>query len=146
MKKPFKKSVIARMASRYLKPMLLVLSLIVLFRGHHDPGGGFIAALLTVSAMTFDAITGDDTKTYSHLVVKPVWIMAGGMFFCLLAAISGFFSGQPVLSGQWATLDIPLTGAISLGTPTLFDLGVYGVVTGSLLMSVFFILEETEWK
>ena len=40
-------SVILAVATRYLTPLMLVFSVILLFRGHkYNPGGGFIGGLL----------------------------------------------------------------------------------------------------
>ena len=43
-------SLILRTAVRFLVPMLLVLSVMVLLRGHNEPGGGFVGGLLAAGA------------------------------------------------------------------------------------------------
>jgi multicomponent Na+:H+ antiporter subunit B len=39
-------------------------------------------------------------------------------------------AGDPFMTGQWTTLDLPGTPELKLGTPLLFDLGVAMVVVG----------------
>ena len=44
-------SLILRTSARLLLPAMLIFSLIVLFRGHNDPGGGFIGGLIAASGV-----------------------------------------------------------------------------------------------
>jgi multicomponent Na+:H+ antiporter subunit B len=44
--------------------------------------------------------------------------------------------GQPFLTAQWTH------GAIAVGTPTVFDVGVFLVVAGVVLMMIFSLAEE----
>jgi multicomponent Na+:H+ antiporter subunit B len=50
--------------------------------------------------------------------------------------------GQPFLTGQWIKPDLPGSGALELGTPLLFDLGVYLAVLGVKATIVFALAEE----
>ena len=44
------RSLILTTATRYLLPLMLLFSVFLLFRGHHDPGGGFIGGLVASAA------------------------------------------------------------------------------------------------
>jgi multicomponent Na+:H+ antiporter subunit B len=46
----------------------------------------------------------------------------------------------PYLTGVWSTTPVPLLGA--LGTPLLFDAGVYLVVLGIVLLMLFTLSED----
>ncbi|MFN3336496.1 MAG: MnhB domain-containing protein [Thermomicrobium sp.] len=48
-------SVILRTAVRWISPLLLLFSLFLLLRGHHEPGGGFSGGL--VAATGFALLT-----------------------------------------------------------------------------------------
>jgi multicomponent Na+:H+ antiporter subunit B len=43
-------SVILSTATRFLVPLIVLLSVFVFFRGHNEPGGGFIGGLLAATA------------------------------------------------------------------------------------------------
>ena len=140
------KSIIARIAARLLTPVLLVLSVIVLFRGHQLPGGGFIAALLAATGLNYHAIVYDPGKIYRILPAHPAHLMAMGLLFCIMAAAAGFLQGRDMLTGLWVEPDVPLLGRVSLGTPLLFDTGIFFIVTGALVLIFLLLIEEIEWK
>ena len=53
------------------------------------------------------------------------------MVAATISGLPAMFVGEPFLKGLWFTLDIPgYPGGIKLGTPVLFDIGVYLVVLG----------------
>ncbi|MBR9999601.1 MAG: Na(+)/H(+) antiporter subunit B [Cyclobacteriaceae bacterium] len=139
-------SQITQLASKYLLPVLIVISVIVFFRGHHHPGGGFIAALIAATAIIFNAMVTETGSVYKRLFSHPVRLVAAGMSFCFLAAFAGLLESRPLFYGYWTEIKLPLVNKISLGTPLLFDAGVFLVVTGSLLTVFLLILEEIEWK
>ena len=55
----------------------------------------------------------------------------------LISSVPAAFRGKPFLTAQWVVE--PLT----LGTPMLFDIGVFLVVTGVVLMMIFSLAEES---
>jgi multicomponent Na+:H+ antiporter subunit B len=44
-------------AAKRIKPLMLIFSVIVLFRGHNEPGGGFIGGLIAASAFILVALS-----------------------------------------------------------------------------------------
>ena len=48
--------------------------------------------------------------------------------------------GLPLLTGLW--LPIPIPGIGKVGTPLLFDVGVFLVVVGGVLTMVFTLAED----
>lgn len=127
-----------------------LLSLFFVLRGHNLPGGGFIGGLLIASGISLYAIAFDVQKAQRVLRFKPVSLIGFGL---LLSASSGLFASffsLPFMKAHWGPeLYIPLVGKIALGTPFLFDIGVYFVVLG-MTVSVIFSLYQTEggskWK
>ena len=71
------------------------------------------------------------------LIVKPGTLLGVGLLIALISGIPASILGQPFLQAQWAT------GPISVGTPMLFDIGVFLVVTGVMLMMIFSLAEES---
>lgn len=68
--------------------------------------------------------------------------MAVGLFLAGLAAVGPMVGGYPLLKGLWSDLVIPGLGKV--GTPILFDLGVFLVVIGMTLLVVLQLVEKVE--
>ena len=54
----------------------------------------------------------------------------------MLSGVPAAFRGQPFLTAQW------MLQPVALGTPVLFDIGVFLVVIGVVLMMIFSLAEE----
>lgn len=134
-------SIILRTATRYMFPPLLVFSIYVLLRGHHYPGGGFVGGLFAGSAFALYALAFDVVSARRVLRLDPRDITSGGLALALVSGLPGLFSSHPFLTGTW--WDLHLFGAeLHIGTPMIFDVGVYFVVLGVLLTLVFSLGEE----
>ena len=131
---------ILKTASNFLLPVLLLFSIFILLRGHYEPGGGFIGGLIAASAFVLDEFANGLVKTKSMIKFHPGFLMPLGLTFCFLAAILPFFIGEPIMHALWMKGHIPVIG--KLGTPLLFDTGVYLVVVGAALTIIFTISES----
>ena len=130
-------SVILKTGTRLLLALLLLLSVFLLLRGHNMPGGGFIAGLVAAAAFALYGIAyGVDAARYV-LRLSPEQLIGAGLITAIISGLFALLTNSTFLTGQWSTL-----AAIKLGTPLLFDLGVYLVVIGVVLMMIF-ALEET---
>jgi multicomponent Na+:H+ antiporter subunit B len=135
-------SLILRTATRLLFTLLLLFSIFILLRGHNEPGGGFIAGLVTGGAFVLYAMAYDVGTARRALRIEPLALIGLGL---LLAAGSGFlplFSGEPFLTGKWISLDWLDAEPIKLGSPVIFDIGVYLVVIGASLTIILTLAEE----
>lgn len=133
-------SLILSTAARYLFPLLLLFSVFLLLRGHNEPGGGFVGGLVAAAAFSLYAIAEGVATARRLLAVDSRALIGLGL---LVAASSGIVSlamGQPFMTGVWGNTPVPLLGKV--GTPLLFDLGVYLVVVGVTLTIVFTLAEE----
>ncbi|MEM8867328.1 MAG: MnhB domain-containing protein [Verrucomicrobiota bacterium] len=126
-------------SSRILFPCLLVLSLIVLYRGHNLPGGGFIGGLVAATAFILMGVGHSMTRAREMLRVEPVALMGFGLAIALTSGLPGMFlQGAPFMTGEWLPdFKLPLLGKVHLGTPLVFDIGVYLVVIGFTLHTTF---------
>ncbi|MBE0637972.1 MAG: Na(+)/H(+) antiporter subunit B [Bacteroidales bacterium] len=127
------------MAARYLKPMLLILSLYVLYRGHNVPGGGFIGGLMAASGYILYMMAFGAKATVEQMWIKPFALMALGLTVALTSGFFGPLIGELFMAGQW----ISVLG-VKLGTPTLFDVGVYLTVIAVILVIMIAIFENLE--
>ena len=135
-------SIILQIAARHMRPLLVVLSLIVLYRGHNEPGGGFIGGLMFGAAYILYAMAFGVEKTQKSLFFNPINLTATGLFVALLSGIPALLLGDSFMTGEWYTFFTQTAFELKLGTPLIFDVGVYFAVAGMLMLVMFSIMEE----
>ncbi|MEZ4709830.1 MAG: Na+/H+ antiporter subunit B [Caldilineaceae bacterium] len=133
-----KHSVILITSTRYLLPLLLLYSFFLLLRGHNEPGGGFVGGLVAAAAIALYALAAGPAAA-QHLVRFDMRTVMGlGLLCATSAGIVGLIVGGPFLTGWWHSYPVPVVGKI--GTPLLFDVGVYLVVVGVTLKILFTLM------
>lgn len=133
-------TIILRTAVKYIIPGIFLFSLFLLFRGHNEPGGGFVGGLVAAAAIILYTLANGVEKAEKMLHVSPQKLIAAGLLVALLAGITGWIAGKEFMTGIWLDLPIPVMG--KFGTPVLFDIGVYLLVTG-MVVKVIFTLADT---
>jgi multicomponent Na+:H+ antiporter subunit B len=136
-------SLILRTAGHFLLPLLLLFSLFLLFRGHNEPGGGFIAGLVAAAAVVLYLFSMDIASARRVLRVDPRSLLGSGMLLAVLSGVPGVFRGQPFFTAQWLEVTVPGLGMVKLSSVLLFDIGVYLVVIGAVL-TIMLTLAEAE--
>jgi len=134
-------SVILRESARILKPFFIVFSIFLLLRGHNAPGGGFVGGLVAASAFVLQMIAFDSAEARRHLCFEPSAFLGLGLLCALSSGLLAFFQAKPFLTGLWIKIQLPIFGVLKLGTPALFDLGVYLVVLGGVML-IFLPLKD----
>lgn len=135
-------SIILSTASRVLVPLMLVFSIFLLLRGHNEPGGGFIGGLVATAAFGLYMIARDAAAARALMRIDPRTLTAIGLTVAAGAGIAGLAANEPLLTGQWMDVTVPLLGHVHLGTPLLFDVGVFIVVIGVATTIIFSVAEE----
>jgi multicomponent K+:H+ antiporter subunit A len=120
--------------ARLLLPIALVVAVHFLLRGHNDPGGGFVAGLVVSIAMLMQYIMSGARWVEGNSNLRPVWWLALGLLCAGLAGLGAVVLGYPFLTTHTAHLDLPLIAQMHVPSATLFDLGVFGVVVGAILL------------
>ena len=133
------KTVILHTTVKLLMPLFFLFSVFLLFRGHNLPGGGFIGGLLAAIALFLHSMIFGVDNTLKKYKLSPGRIMAAGLLVALVAVIIPLFFGLPLFEGIWGSFRLPLIG--KLGTPMLFDIGVYLVVIG-VVSNITFVLTK----
>ncbi|MBX3065954.1 MAG: Na+/H+ antiporter subunit B [Anaerolineae bacterium] len=134
-----KNSLILSTAARYLLPLLLLFSLILLLRGHNSPGGGFVGGLVAASGFALLAIAYHPSTARRILRIQPIQLISVGLLLATISGIIPILGGLPFMTGVWSTLQVPVLE--KPGTPVLFDVGVYLLVIGVTLMIIFELAE-----
>lgn len=135
-------SLILQTASRLLLPLLLLFSFFLLLRGHNEPGGGFEAGLVAASAYALYAFAYDVTLARQALRFATSTIVGWGLLLAFGSALLPVLLGQAFMTALWYPQEVPIIG--KLGTPLIFDVGVYLVVVGGTLKVIFSMAEEEE--
>ncbi len=133
-------SLILSTATRYLMPLLLIFSIFLLLRGHNDPGGGFVGGLVAASAIALYGLALGMDKARRLLYVEPQSLISAGLLTAVASGLLALLLGRPFMTGLWDDNTIPVIG--KLGTPLMFDVGVYLVVIGVTLTIIFAIKER----
>jgi multicomponent Na+:H+ antiporter subunit A len=131
---PVKRVVFFDVSSQLLFHAVLMASLWLLFAGHNQPGGGFVAGLLAGSAISLRYIAGGMTEVRSLSRFRPWTVLGTGLLIAVTTAIAPLLTGSPVLDVATTTLHLPIAGAVKISSALVFDVGVYITVIGMVLM------------
>jgi multicomponent Na+:H+ antiporter subunit B len=133
-------SLLLRTTTRGLFPLMLVFSVFLLIRGHNEPGGGFVGGLVAATAYVL-VLAAEGLESARHVLrIHPLVFMGAGLTTALASAVVPMFAGRDFLTGMWLKVPLPVIG--KLGTPFVFDTGVYLVVLGVTLTIVFELAER----
>ncbi|RPJ33685.1 MAG: Na(+)/H(+) antiporter subunit B [Verrucomicrobiaceae bacterium] len=128
-------------AARLVVPVQYVFSIYLLLRGHNLPGGGFIGGLVLASALVLRAMV-DPKRVPKFDLIRLSGI---GLLVALLSAVLPWLTGKTFFTGLWGgQIWLPALGDLKLGTPLLFDIGVFLVVTGVAAKLLLVLLSQTQ--
>jgi multicomponent K+:H+ antiporter subunit A len=125
---------ILAMLSRPLLPLALLVSAYILLRGHNEPGGGFIAGLVTGTALILQQLASGQGWTEERLRITPSSMIGGGLALAAGTGVAAMVFGRPFLTSAVAHLHLPLIGEVELASAMAFDVGVFLVVVGTVRM------------
>jgi multicomponent Na+:H+ antiporter subunit B len=134
-------SIVLRTASRLLVGLLLMFSIFLLLRGHNEPGGGFIGGLVAAAAFVLYGLAAEEASARQALHFDTRSFIASGLLIAGASALFPLLFGMPFLTGVWGTFRLFGT-VVELGTPVIFDIGVYIAVIGVALTIVLAMAEE----
>ncbi len=134
------RSILLPVATRYLMPLILTFSIFLLIRGHNEVGGGFVGGLVASSALMLYGIAVSPQDLRRKLPVEPYILVGTGLLISLSSGILPVLYGLPYMTGIWIKTPIPVFGKI--GTPLLFDLGVYFLVIGVIMWILLTLAED----
>jgi multicomponent Na+:H+ antiporter subunit B len=135
-------SLILSTVSRLLVALMFLFSVFLLLRGHNEPGGGFLGGLVAGAGLVLLNMTEGPGALRAGLWADPCRIALVGLGMAIFAGLVAAFAGLPFLTGLWTFVGVePAAKGVALGTPLLFDVGVYVVVVGAIGALVL-VLEE----
>ena len=132
---------ILAITSRIFFWLLLVLSVIVLLRGHNEIGGGFVGGLTAALAFAIVSLAHGVEAARARLRLHPLSLAGGGLLLALASGLPGLVLHGDFLRHVWLEADV-LGVHVKQGTTLLFDLGVYAAVLGAVLAFLFGLRRE----
>lgn len=130
-------SLIFSTMARLLFWLMLAVSIVILLRGHNQPGGGFVGGLVAAMAFGLVALAEGVEKARAMARIHPVSIIGAGVLFGIAGGLPGLLIDRNFLQHQWLIFD----NGFKLGTTLIFDLGVYFVVLGGMLALILRLYE-----
>lgn len=124
------------MAARLLLPLVLLVGIYIFLRGHNQPGGGFIAALVFSIAILLQYLASGFDWTDERRRIGEHRLIAAGVLIATATGLGSLLFGAPLLTSSFGYFHLPLVGEIELATAMFFDLGVACVVVGAVTMAL----------
>lgn len=124
------------MATRLLLPLALLVGVYIFLRGHNQPGGGFIAALVFSIAILLQYLASGFDWTDVRRRIGEHQLIASGVLIAVATGLGSLLFGAPFLTSSFGHFHLPLIGEFELATAMLFDLGVAAVVVGAVMMAL----------
>ena len=136
------RSSILQTATRLLMPLLLLFALFLLLRGHNEPGGGFVGGLVVAASFVLYAMAYGVDAGRRVLLVDPSTLLGGGLLIALLSGVPATLVGRPFMTALWTRVGAG-SRVLDVGTPLVFDVGVFLAVIGVVLTIVFTLADVT---
>ncbi|WP_261624499.1 DUF4040 family protein [Nesterenkonia marinintestina] len=131
---PRENTVAMRMVFNWVAPFIVLLSLVLLVRGHYESGGGFISALVAGGFFALRYLVADSDASVK-LRFDYALVIVGGIMTGAITGLVGYLDGsflRPIM------VDIPLPwgGEYAFTTALVFDVGIYLAVIGAVLVAL----------
>lgn len=124
------RSLLLEVCARIVFPTVLMVSVYLLFAGHHDAGGGFSGGLVAGLAFVLRYMAGGSAELAAAIRIHPPVVIGAGLTLAVVTALVPALFGETVLaSAQW-TLDVPVLGELKIATNLFLDIGVYLLIVG----------------
>jgi multicomponent K+:H+ antiporter subunit A len=120
--------------ARWLLPLALAVSVFVLFRGHNEPGGGFVGGLIVSVALVMQQMARGAAWTTARVPLDHTRLAAVGLLMAGVTGAGAWWVGQPFLTSAHAEPVVPLLGRVPLASAAIFDVGVYLAVVGATML------------
>jgi multicomponent K+:H+ antiporter subunit A len=115
-------------------PLSLAVAVYIFLRGHNLPGGGFIAGLVAAVALMLQYMAGGVDFASARLRLNYVSLLGVGLGVATLTGVASFLYGYPFLTSTHGYVHPPVIDKFELASAMAFDLGVFLVVIGTVLL------------
>ncbi|MBE1514212.1 DUF4040 family protein [Nesterenkonia halotolerans] len=127
-----------RSVFNWMAPFIVLLSLILLLRGHYESGGGFIAALVAGGFFALRYLVAPSDSAVK-LRFDYALVIVGGVVTGAAIGLAGYLEGtflRPVVIAEGLPLPWGSDSGFSFTTALIFDVGIYLAVIGAVLVAL----------
>lgn len=127
--------------TQVMLPMAILVGLYIFFRGHNQPGGGFIAALIVSVALIMQYMASGFGWAANQVRFKYHGLIGGGVLIAAATGIGAMVGDRPFLTSWHDHWHPPKIwgidfGDIELASAMAFDLGVFLTVIGAVMLAL----------
>ncbi len=140
------KNIILEKIAGFFLVLMLLFSVIIFIRGHNNPGGGFIGGTVAAVGFIFYGIIHGVERVKRLVRITTIEMMGAGLLMGITALSISSFAGMEPATAIWFEFTLFNSFDLHLGTPLLFDAGIYFVVTGAYLSIIISVMEVLKWN
>lgn len=125
----------------WMAPFIVLLSLVLLLRGHYESGGGFIAALVLGGFFALRYLVAPSDSAVK-LRFDYALVIVAGIALGAAVGLTGFLAGdeasflRPIVIFEGLPMPWGTEAGFTLSTALIFDLGIYFAVIGAVLVAL----------
>ncbi len=128
---------------RWMFPVIVLLAAYLFLRGHDLPGGGFAAGVTMAIGFLLQYLAGGTRWVEERLRILPVRWIGFGLIMASLTGMGSFLFGYPFLTSYFQYTELPFIGEMPTASALLFDLGVFSLVVGSVVLMLIAIAHQS---
>jgi multicomponent K+:H+ antiporter subunit A len=129
--------------TRLLFPVIGLVAVYLLLRGHDQPGGGFAAGLTASIAIILQYMIGGAEWTEDRLRVHPLRWMGAGLLLAGGTGLAAWVFGRPFLTSYFGYAELPVIGEVPTASALLFDIGVFALVIGATVLMLIALAHQS---
>jgi multicomponent K+:H+ antiporter subunit A len=123
-------------ASRIVLPLTLTVGIYLFLRGHNQPGGGFIAALVVAIAFLVQYLAAGFDWSDARKPFGEHKLIGWGVLVAMATGLGAMLLGANFLTSWFDYFKLPLIGKFELASAMLFDTGVFLTVLGAVMLAL----------
>ncbi len=128
--------VMLAMLMRPLLPLALAVAVYIFLRGHNLPGGGFIAGLIAAVAFMLQYVASGIDFASQRLRLDFARLIGAGLAIAVATGLVSMALGYPFLTSAFTYVHPPVIEKFEIASAMAFDLGVFLVVVGAVLLAL----------
>mgnify|MGYP002397409337 CR=1 FL=1 len=132
-------------ATRVMLPLAMLVGAYIFLRGHNQPGGGFIAALVVSIALIMQYMASGFGWAARRVSVNYHAMIGAGVLVAAATGVAAMVLDQPFLTSTFGHFHLPLVGEFELASAMAFDTGVFLTVVGAVMLALANLSRMGRW-